>query len=187
VSTIWLATVGAVDAAIVRFLEEALGRSLGIGIACHAGMPEAAYAWDPARRQFSSSPILSSLAEARPYEALRLLGLTESDLFIPMLSFVYGQAQLGGGAALLSLARLRQEFYGMPAAPDLLAERVHKEALHELGHTFGLVHCQDKGCAMALSTNIRQVDLKNAYYCADCRALVEESMRREDAVAEGGR
>jgi archaemetzincin len=173
-----------VDAGLVPALADALGRSLGVDIARLAGMPEAAYAYDAARRQYSSSLILNALAAARPAEAARLVGLTQSDLFIPMLTFIYGQAQLGGAVALLSLARLRQEFYGMPPDADLLVERAHKVALHELGHTFGLVHCRDNTCAMALATNIRQVDLKSARYCNDCGALVAEDMRRSGLTAE---
>ncbi|HVX66035.1 MAG TPA: hypothetical protein VHA11_05520 [Bryobacteraceae bacterium] len=165
-------------------LEGALRRSLGVGTVRLAGLPEACYAFDPARGQYSSSLILNALAGSRPADAARLVGLTESDLFIPMLTFIYGQAQLGGAVALLSLARLRQQFYGMPPDPDLLIERVHKVALHELGHTFGLVHCHDQTCAMALATNIRQVDLKMARYCSDCGALVAEDVRRSGLAAE---
>ncbi len=176
-SRIAIVTVGAVENGIVLSIEEAVRQSLPVEIARLPGLPEAGYAWDPARNQYSSSLILKTLAAARPHDAARLLGLTESDLYIPMLTFIYGQAQLGGGAALLSLARLRQEFYGLAPDPELLLERAHKEALHELGHTFGLVHCSDKGCAMALSTNIRQVDLKGARYCGGCAALVAERER----------
>jgi predicted Zn-dependent protease len=106
--------------------------------------------------------------------AVKALVVTEVDLFIPMLSFIYGQAQLGGPAAIVSLARLRQEFYDLPADAGLLGERARKESLHELGHTLGLVHCHDAGCVMSLATNIRQVDLKSGDYCRLCRALLAE-------------
>ena len=90
-----------------------------------------------------------------PTDTVRLLGITEHDLFIPMLSFVFGQAQLGGKAALVSFARLRQEFYGIDPADAVFTERARKEMLHELGHTFGLTHCPDRGCPMSLSTGNR--------------------------------
>jgi archaemetzincin len=98
-----------------------------------------------------------------------------------MLSFVFGHAQLGGRVAVVSLARLRQEFYGLPPDPGLLRERAAKEALHEVGHAFGLVHCVDSECAMSLSTGIEQVDAKQAAYCDTCRALLREA----DAAARG--
>ena len=107
--------------------------------------------------------------ERCPADALKLLAITERDLFIPVLTFVYGHAQLGGRVAAISLARLRQEFYGLPANQPVFLERALKEALHETGHTFGLVHCADRECAMSLATNIRQIDLKRAAFCASAR------------------
>jgi archaemetzincin len=89
-----------------------------------------------------------------------------------MLSFVFGQAQVGGHAALVSLARLRQEFYRLPEDVELLAERIQKEVLHELGHTLSLIHCQDPSCVMSLATGVRQVDQKAIQYCDSCRALI---------------
>jgi archaemetzincin len=85
-----------------------------------------------------------------------------------MLTFVYGQAQLGGRAAIVSLARLRQEYYRLPANPALLQARARKEAVHETGHLFGLVHCEADACAMRLSTTVRQIDLKSELLCAAC-------------------
>jgi archaemetzincin len=184
VSRLCVTAVGPVEVRLVTALANALQRSLGASTAQLAGMAEAAYAFDPERRQYSSSLILNALAAARPAEAVRLVGLTESDLFIPMLTFIFGQAQLGGAVAVLSFARLRQEFYGLAPDPELLVERAHKEALHELGHTFGLVHCADKSCAMALATNIRQVDLKRARYCEGCRARVAAGVRNSGLAAE---
>ena len=92
------------------------------------------------------------------------------DLAIPVLTFLFGQAQLDGPVALLSLCRLRQEFYGLPADEALLRERAAKETLHELGHTFGLTHCSDMRCSMSLSTDIALVDAKGGRYCPRCGA-----------------
>ena len=92
-----------------------------------------------------------------------------------MLSFVYGQAQLGGPVALLSLARLRQEFYGLGPNTGLFLSRVRKETLHEVGHTYGLTHCGDARCTMALSTDVRHVDAKNEEFCSGCAILLREA------------
>ena len=89
----------------------------------------------PARRQYGSIPVLETLVERCPADALKLLAVTERDLFIPVLTFVFGQAQLGGRVAVVSLARLRQEFYGLPPNREVFLERALKEALHETGHT----------------------------------------------------
>jgi archaemetzincin len=107
---------------------------------------------------------------------VRLLAVTELDLFIPMLSFIYGQAQLNGRVSIVSLARLRQEFYTLPANRVLALARLLKEALHELGHTLGLTHCIEKGCPMSLATNIHQLDLKGSDFCNSCSILIRESV-----------
>jgi archaemetzincin len=85
-----------------------------------------------------------------------------------MLSFLFGQAQLEGSVAVISLCRLRQEFYGLPADAELLRQRVVKETLHELGHTFGLTHCHEPKCVMSLATHVGLVDQKAERYCTRC-------------------
>jgi archaemetzincin len=167
-----LALMGAVEPAAADAVEEALAAHCRAAVA-RLVLPEPDFAYDAARLQYGSVPVLHSLSEARPRQAWKLLGLTGKDLFIPMLTFVYGQAQLNGATGVVSLARLRQEFYGLPADERILLTRARKEALHEAGHLLGLVHCNDKRCAMSLATNVRQLDGKGAEYCPACAALVE--------------
>lgn len=144
-------------------------------------VPESAY--DPKRKQFQSVEIMKGLAEVVPRDADRVLGVTEVDLAIPMLSFLFGQAQLDGRIAIISLCRLHQEFYGLPADAQTLRERTTKEVLHELGHTFGLVHCNDSKCVMSLATHIGLVDSKEEKYCERCgMQLVERFSSREAEV-----
>jgi archaemetzincin len=116
--------------------------------------------------------IMKALVHAAPPDAARVLGVTECDLAIPLLTFLFGQAQIDGLVALVSLHRLRQEFYGMPPDESLLRERLAKEMLHEMGHSFGLTHCPKPSCAMSLSTHIEFVDAKRAGYCQACAAHV---------------
>jgi archaemetzincin len=142
-------------------------------------LPSADFAYDAGRGQHASIPVLEMLARRCPEDALKLVAVTERDLFIPVLTFVYGQAQLGGRVAVVSLARLRQEFYGLAPNREVFLERALKEALHETGHTFGLVHCADRGCAMALSTNVRQIDSKQAAFCAPCAARLRRHSREQ--------
>jgi archaemetzincin len=133
-------------------------------------LPDIDFALDADRRQYASIRVLEMLHRACPADGLKLIAVTGRDLFIPVLTFVFGHAQLGGLVAVVSLARLRQEFYGLAPNREVLLERALKEALHETGHTFGLVHCADRTCAMSLSTNVRQIDSKNAAFCAPCQA-----------------
>jgi archaemetzincin len=132
-------------------------------------------AWDARRRQFETGRILKWL-EARHVDAAKVLGLTDADLFIPILTFVFGEAQLGGRAAVVSTARLTP---GSGARGErLLAERLRKEALHELGHAYGLVHCGSRGCVMGRSPGVAEIDAKGFSFCTDCRLLYDEAARR---------
>ncbi len=133
---------------------------------------EAAYARD--RQQYHATLVLASLLRHLPGPQSKILGITPVDLFAPVLTFVFGQSQLGGAGAVVSTYRLRQEFYGLRASEDLLIERAVKEAVHELGHAFGLVHCVDYECVMHASTGVEEVDLKRGQYCAGCRSTLDE-------------
>ena len=164
--------VGPVDESALSSLERMLSRRYAADVTRLDPVGEPADALDPKRKQYSSVAMLKRLIEtAGPGEG-KVLGVTERDLFIPMLTFVFGQAQLTGRFALISLARLRQEFYGLPGSQALLEERAAKEAVHELGHAFGLAHCPDASCPMSLSTTIRQVDAKGEEFCGTCASLL---------------
>jgi archaemetzincin len=148
-----------------RHLEAAFDRPTAFRV--RPGIP--AETLDVRRCQRSSTRILRWLLDPAPSEADKLLGLTDADLFIPVLTFVLGEAQVGGVAAVVSTARLGRRYDGTPAPADLLEARLTKECLHELGHTFGLVHCPDPGCVMARSNAVADVDRKRAGFCRDCR------------------
>ncbi len=173
-----LVSLGPVDEGFLEAVHHSLERGFGIQTQRMTPLPQPSYAFDPLRRQYSSTLMLRDLLDRIPDGSLRLLALTEYDLFIPMLSFIFGQAQVPGKVAIVSLARLRQEFYGLAANRELLTSRVVKEATHELGHTFGLVHCREAGCPMSLSTTIRQVDAKGDVFCPGCTRLLDESMAK---------
>ena len=174
----YLAPIGIVDSDILTALETSLWQTFGFEIRRMKPWEIPSYAFDAARNQYSSTVILRELVRQCPSDAARLLAVTELDLFIPMLSFIYGQAQLDGRVSIVSLARLRQEFYTLPANRMLALSRLLKEAHHELGHTFGLTHCIDRGCPMSLATNIHQLDLKGSDYCNSCSILVRENMEK---------
>jgi len=97
------------------------------------------------------------------------------DLYIPILTFVFGEAQIGGPCGVVSAHRLRQEFYGLSPNSGILRERLRKEAVHEIGHTLDLTHCDDYQCAMAPSHAVEWIDLKDSGLCSSCRARVRVS------------
>lgn len=138
---------------------------------CHVHTEEfdAGFAFDTYRGQTYSTAILARLAEVSVTEGDIVLGVTEADLFVPVLTFVFGEAQYPGKAAVISAARLREEFYGMPEDREKLQDRLLKEAVHEIGHTRGLGHCDDWQCAMVSSHRVERLDLKGADFCSRCR------------------
>jgi archaemetzincin len=170
--------MGTVEPDILTTVEMAAWQAFGFETVSSAALPEPDHAFDTTRNQWNSVLVLRELVRGAARDTFRVLAVTEMDMFIPMLSFVFGQAQVSGIAAVVSLARLRQEFYGLPANRTLLLSRATKEAIHELGHTFGLIHCPDPSCPMSLSNTIRQVDAKSSELCGDCSLILEENIKR---------
>ena len=167
-NALYVVAIGSLPEGVLQWVEEAAAEWFPLPVRRMAAMPIPEGAYDPKRRQYQSVEIMKMLTQHVPHDAERILGVTNADLAIPMLTFLFGQAQLNGPIAVVSLCRLRQEFYGLPADNDLLRERTVKEVLHELGHTFGLAHCSDGTCPMSLATHIQVVDAKTERYCARC-------------------
>lgn len=128
------------------------------------------HALDRARGQYLSAALLRQMCiDYTPSDGEKLLGITDVDLYAPVLTFVFGEAQLSGTCAILSTFRLRNEFYGIPGDGNSLEERLVKEAVHEVGHLFGLVHCHTFDCVMRSSTYVEEIDLKRGALCPSCR------------------
>ena len=130
------------------------------------------FAYHPERQQYHSSEILQGMQPHVGADSWRVLGITAMDLYIPILTFVFGEAQIGGPCGLVSIHRLQQEFYGLPPDHDLVRQRLIKEAVHELGHTLDLTHCDDYQCAMAPSHAVEWIDLKDSALCPSCQSRV---------------
>jgi archaemetzincin len=132
-------------------------------------------AFDQNRGQYNSSLILRQLITKPPADAEKILAVLDVDLFIPILTFVFGEAQLKGTGAVVSTHRLQNRFYGLPENRELTTGRLLKEAVHELGHTFGLIHCLQPKCVMNSSTYVENIDQKSDEICPLC----QKSMKTE--------
>lgn len=172
--TLDLLPIGDLDGRLLKTLAPALADAYHVNCRILKQGLDARFAFHPERGQYHSSEILHAMQGLAADGAWRILGVTALDLYIPILTFVFGEAQMGGPCAVVSLHRLRQQFYGLPQDDELLDERLIKEAVHEVGHTFDLTHCDDYSCAMAPSHAVEWIDLKDRTLCTTCQAQVIE-------------
>lgn len=178
-----LIPVGTIDLALLQDLCAAIPQCLKVECKIAPFALDPAPAYHPERQQFHSSELLqhmNALLEPRDW---RLLAVADVDLYIPILKYVFGEAQVGGPCAVVSAFRLRQEFYGLDRDDALLRERLLKECVHELGHTLSLRHCQDYRCVMASSHAVEWIDLRQSVLCKACRMQVDGRLRGSKDVA----
>src|SRR5271165_4209867 len=165
-----LLPVGNPDALLLEWLRQALPDKFHVPAEVLSPTLDPAFALHAERQQYHSSEILAAMQRHFGKDTWRLLAITERDLYIPILTFVFGEAQMGGPGALVSYHRLTQQFYGLPPDLDVLANRLLIESVHELGHTLHLTHCQEYRCAMAPSHAVEWIDIKDSGFCEDCLA-----------------
>lgn len=180
---LYVLPIGNCDGQPLQELGAAMGRLFRVPFRTFSQALDPEFAFHPERQQYHSSEILAAMQHGLTDDCWRVLGVTAVDLYIPILTFVFGEAQIGGSCAVVSSYRLRQEFYGLPADAELLRARLLKEAVHELGHTLELTHCHDYRCAMAASHAVEWIDIKEAWLCGECQARVLGS--REAPAAAG--
>jgi archaemetzincin len=130
--------------------------------------------YNPGRRQYDGNKLLSFISSCSVNEGTKVIGLFRVDLFIPILTFIFGQAMLNGRSAIASIYRLRNEMYGLKKNEALLLSRATKEVIHELGHNFGLIHCHVQTCVMRSSTYVEDIDQKSHTFCPACREMLDK-------------
>jgi predicted Zn-dependent protease len=131
----------------------------------------------PEREQLDADALLTHLEKGPTDPGTIIIGLTLLDIGVRIFTFVFGQARHNGFAALVSLARLKPEFYGLAPDSDLTLRRAVTEILHELGHIAGLTHCVDFDCLMHFAANVESIDLRGASYCDTCKAALPPGLR----------
>ena len=167
-SRILVVPIGEVDGELLEFLGLSLQAGFDVPCAQSEETLDPNDSYNVIRRQYYSTELLMKLQQFDMGERNKILGVTEVDLFIPIFTFVFGEAQVGGALALMSTHRLGQPFYGLPDDRRLLFARAEKEATHELGHAYGLPHCRSFDCVMRFSNSVEEVDLKACNFCQLC-------------------
>lgn len=136
-------------------------------------MPD--FCFDEYRNQYKAVKILDDITKLGFANMEKILGITDKDLFAEGYTYIFGQAESPGKASVISSFRLDPRNMGKIFNPDLFYERMLKEAIHELGHNFGMSHCPDRTCPMYFSNNLIDTDFKEKRFCNRCMKLLKMS------------
>lgn len=161
--------IGEISDAIITSLAGSMGNVFGCPVEIVSPLKIQDRAFEKKRNQYLASALLDELKKQRVSAQSKVLGVADVDIFMPDLNFVFGLAEIHGNAAVISVTRLRQEFYGLPQDEGIFRDRTVKEAVHELGHTFGLSHCSDNTCVMHFSNSLHDTDIKGVAFCSGCQ------------------
>ncbi len=161
--------IGTIDKEILHYTQKELEDRFNVKIDIGRQLEDPTYAYHKHKKQYHSTKILKQIHKSRLTGYDRILGIADVDLYVPERTFVFGEAEIKKKVAVISLTRLRQEFYDLPEDFTLFRKRIIIEAVHELGHTYGLRHCTNNKCVMFLSNTISDTDHKGADLCSNCR------------------
>jgi len=170
--SILLISHGNFEMDFVENIAREIGRIFFSPVNIEVGHIDLSEFYDPIRRQYNGNSLLSTVNSSSSNQYFKNIGLFQVDLFIPILTYIFGQAALNGSVGIASLYRLRNEHYGMKKDEDLLLDRFKKVIIHELGHMFGLIHCQNPNCVMRSSTYVEDIDQKSLNFCVQCRTTM---------------
>jgi archaemetzincin len=168
VQSVILAQMSDFNPAVLEVLRGAVQAAFKRPVEIRQQINSLGYAYDAIREQYKSPRLLTRLKHIKRQPSDKILGVVDVDLYSPDFDYIYGEADVAAGIATLSLYRLHPEFSGEPRDQALFEERAVKEAVHELGHLFGLLHCRDKKCVMRFCPNPEDVDGKTRYICRRC-------------------
>jgi len=167
--SITLIPFGYFEDTFLRRIAEAVNHEFHITVKLREGYLDLSEFYDPVRRQYDGTKLLKEIDSHFSSDSEKTLGLFSVDLFIPILTYIFGQAYLNGRSGVASLYRLNNERYGMTSNEKFILDRFTKEVIHELGHAFGLIHCHIPTCVMRASTYVEDIDQKSASLCLKCR------------------
>jgi len=130
---------------------------------------------DERRGQYDAAKLINYLKGHSFAGCTKILALMDEDLFVPIFTHIFGEAQQGGSHAVISLSRLQYLENGAKSTDADFYERTAKVALHELGHLLNLFHCPDPGCVMHFSGAIETLDAISMGFCPYCQSYLKQS------------
>lgn len=172
-----ISPIGDIDTSLIIQITAGFEKIFGCHIETVPLLKDLTFAYNQVRDQYLSTAILDRLSGMAPMASIKVLAICKEDLYIPILTHVYGEAQLNGKACIVSIRRLSE---GNRSAinPNSYYERVVKEAIHEMGHTFGLRHCPDSECIMHYCRTLQNVDQKSDQFCRYCTILLNDEIEK---------
>ncbi len=173
---ITLVSVGYIEEVYLRSVIDTAGKEFSLPVVVREGFIDISEFFDPTRRQYNGTKLLKEIDILFGSDNTKTIGLFSIDLFIPILTYIFGQAYLNGRTGIASYFRLSNDRYGMTGNGNLVMERFKKEVIHELGHTFGLVHCHIPDCVMRSSTYVEDIDQKKMHLCSHCRSALNAAL-----------
>ena len=174
---ITLISFGYFEESFLRKIIEAVNNEFLFPVNIKEGHIDLSEFYDPVRRQYNGNKLLKEVDSLYASDTYKTIGLFNVDLFIPILTYIFGQAFLNGRTGIASHYRFSNERYGMASDDKFIIDRFKKEIIHELGHTFGLIHCHISTCVMRSSTYVEDIDQKSEHLCLSCRNGISSVLR----------
>lgn len=170
--TITLISLGYFEKDLLQKISDAIIKQIPVPVIVKEANMDLILFYEPARRQYNGNKLLTEIDRIFGSDTSKTIALLNVDLYIPILTYIYGQAYLNGRTGIASVYRLSNELYGMERDDDILTERFIKEVIHELGHTLGLKHCYNTDCVMRSVTYVEEIDQRLNAMCSSCRSQI---------------
>ena len=174
--SVWLVSLGKVPQQVLDLAAGYIDTYLHRRPKILPAMDAPRYAYDHIRFQYNALTIIETLKSEFVGENEKVLALVEVDLFIPIFTHVFGEAELDGKCALVSLYRLKKAEDGTSVSWPVFSERLAKVALHELGHLYNLLHCTDENCLMRFASGLKEMDAVPLAFCRYCEAYLQDRL-----------
>ncbi len=176
---ITLISFGYFEKGLLEIICDDVEREFSVPVKIREGYMALSVYYDASRKQYNGNGLLQEIESRFATETTKTLGLFNVDLFIPILTYIFGQAFLNGNSGIASIYRLSNERYGLKKDQTVFIDRIRKEVIHELGHTFGLIHCTNPTCVMRSSTYVEDIDQKEHMLCTKCKGMLATKPQNE--------